>query len=261
MNYITKPIAEMTAFLIKWLYAFLASHGIKSMIITIIALALFSRVLMAITKGVANASSKVVKNQTITKVIRGIGIAASLMIAIGVFFVMKNIGTYIPELKNSLYLTMSPLKLYTQDKSKLVYYFVFVGIEVFYFIFNYVLIPKIIKSKSNFKMKMLSIYITCSICVSGFFLPVAILIYWAMTSILSMLITTAKLLFRKLRGKPLTAPKKQTEESGLSKKLNELLNSATAKQSELKNQTSPHEVIEVEQEPNVDFGNKLNKDK
>lgn len=260
MNYITQPISEMTAFLIKWLYNLLSSYGIKSMIITIIALAIFSRVLVTITKGIANALSKLVKNQTITKVIRGVGIALSFMIAVGVFLVMQNIGTYIPELKNSMFLTLSPMKLYAQDKSKLIYYFIFVGIEIFYFAFNHIIVPKIINSKPNFKMKLLSIYITSSICVTGFFLPIAILIYWAMVSFISMAITAVKLLIRKLRGKPLATPKKETEESGLVKKLNGLLASTTAKQNEVKKEKSTHEVIEVEQEPNVDFSNNKSDD-
>lgn len=259
MNIIIDPISNLTATLIKWLYNLLASYGIKNMIVTIIALALFSRLLMFATRELGNLISKIFKNQTLSKIIRGCGIALSIIIGIGVFFVMKNIGTYIPELKNSMFLTMSPLKLYSADKSKLIYYIAFIGIEVFYILFNHLIIPKIAGYKTNLKSKTFSVYITCSICASGFVLPVAILIYWAMTSIISMVITTIKLIFRKLRGKPLV---KQTASnpSSFTSKLNKLLNDAATRRSELKNDSND-EIIEVEEEPRVNFGNKLNEDK
>lgn len=213
LEFITKPVTDITAILIKWLYDILAAHGIKSMIITIIALAFFSRLLGFLTKQTARILSKFIKSQILLKILNGLSIAISIFLGLGVFFVMQNIGTYIPELKNSMFLTKSPFSLYSKDKTKLIYYIMFIGIEVFYFVFNNIIIPRIIKTKPNFKLKLLQIYTTCLISVSGFFLPIGILIYWAMTSIISMVLNTITIIWRKVMYKKNPEKYKQRQQA------------------------------------------------
>lgn len=261
LEFITKPVTDITAILIKWLYDILAAHGIKSMIITIIALAFFSRLLGFLTKQTARILSKFIKSQILLKILNGLSIAISIFLGLGVFFVMQNIGTYIPELKNSMFLTKTPFNLYSQDKTKLIYYIGFLAIEIFYFVFNNVIIPKLLKTKPNFKLKLLQIYTTCVICVTGFFaLPVGILIYWAMTSIISMIINSITIAWRMFMRKkyPEKYKKKQQAIQQKSKEkgfLDKMLEGLTAKQNEVRKERGKDSINIVPKESKEDNDN------
>ena len=197
MKYIIQPITDITAFLIKGIYDFLAGFGIESMILTLLLLAIFSRVLSAAVTGIAKFVSKFTKKKVIKKTLMIISIVISVILALGVYWVVKDIGHYIPALKDSLFLSKSPLTLYREDKGKLVYYAGFVGIELFYTLFNSFIYPKVAGIKKSMGGRAFNFYIFGSICLASIGLPLVFSIYWAFTAILSMVINTVKLLFRK----------------------------------------------------------------